>query len=339
MKALFLFGLLSANSFSSDSGKLPVQDKDGSGVGDRIGDASCSCDGSGGLTVSGSGYAGCISEYSEVRSLVVLDYISSIPSCRNWHFLESVKLPSSLTSMESSQFEYCYDLVSVRLECRILGDYMFRYCYRLTSITIADGVSVLPVRIFYGCESLSGVTLPQTLREIEGYSFYGCYSLKELAIPSGVQVIRESAFSNATGLESLSIGSQCSVDQTIFTGCSSLVSIHLIGVGHHSSLCSALDYFGFPRSHDVVLYVDYESGDICGRHPKRFQSVKLNGWQIGVICLSIVTVCNLVIVIILLIQKMRNRKPPDSVVSTSLEMQIQQDLPSSFAIKHYLAAF
>ena len=79
--------------------------------------------------------------------------------------MQSVSLPSTITSMDN---------------------YAFAYNPNLKSVYIADGMTQISYGTFYCCYSLTEVRLPSTLQNIYGEAFYNCSSLKEINLPEGL---------------------------------------------------------------------------------------------------------------------------------------------------------
>lgn len=108
-----------------------------------------------------------------------------------------------------------------------LGECAFQGCHALTELTLPEGITVLPQRLFsyqngynYGAESLAKVNLPSTLTTIEEYAFCGCSSLRSINIPGNVTEIEQYAFS------------ETNLEQVTFNG-----PVHL-GMGHFRAATS-----------------------------------------------------------------------------------------------------
>ena len=141
--------------------------------------------------------------------------------------IETLDIPSSVTSIGSSAFSGCKNLVSVSggenvsyigsmafLECSSLasidlsdkleGLYMgtFKDCKSLTSITIPGNVAVYGLSdfVFSGCEKLKTVTLMYGVVSIDGEMFKDCTALETITLPDTVTNIYSDAFKNCTAL-------------------------------------------------------------------------------------------------------------------------------------------
>lgn len=134
--------------------------------------------------------------------------------------LESITLPSSVTTIENSAF---------------LG------CENLTAVTVADNSRLAAVgfRAFYECSALKAVTFGKDsqLARVEEQAFAGCGSLISVAFGenSSLTMIGYKAFMDC-GLISVFIpGSVTEVDDFAFYGCESLTSLTF---GKESALVS-----------------------------------------------------------------------------------------------------
>ncbi len=178
---------------------------------------------------------------------------------------EKYIIPSSVTSIGNSAFEYCDRLTSVVIPDSVtsIGDYAFSCCYTLESVVIGDGVTSIGYSAFRDCYYLASVVIGDSVTSIGNWAFDGCYSLTgvyitdiaawcnikfsssnplieaenlylnnelvtDLIIPEGVTCISDSAFMRCTNLTSVTIpNSVTSIGNWAFNGCSSLTSIEI----------------------------------------------------------------------------------------------------------------
>ena len=79
-----------------------------------------------------------------------------------------------------------------------LGTGVFYNCKKLTSISIPEGITILPGGTFYGCSTLESVTLPSTLEKIDGdWIFANCHALKAIAFPKPFNRFHRGHFTTA----------------------------------------------------------------------------------------------------------------------------------------------
>ena len=86
--------------------------------------------------------------------------------------IESVTLPTSMTSVDRGAF----------MDCK-----------GLKSVTMSSSVTSIDSRAFTGCVALKSVTLPPRVKSIGDYAFWQC-GLKSVRIPASVKSIGEHAF-------------------------------------------------------------------------------------------------------------------------------------------------
>jgi len=114
---------------------------------------------------------------SQVASFTFGNQVQTVPSyiCYKMSQLDTIVLPSSVSS---------------------LGQNAFMYCTSLKSINLPVTQKTLPVSFFEGCTSLESIELPATLTTISQDAFYGCTSLKNVTLHEGITTINQRAFYN-----------------------------------------------------------------------------------------------------------------------------------------------
>lgn len=172
--------------------------------------------------------------------------------------LESVSIPSSITSIGSYSFYYCYSLkfVSIPSGATSTGSNAFQYCYSLASVSIPSTVTTINTSSFNNCYTLESVSIPSTATNISGSAFSYCYSLASASIPSGVTSIGTNVFSTCQTLTSVTIPSGVtSIGNSLFNGCISLASsvvipsgVTSIGTYAFSNCCGVAEYHFEPTT-------------------------------------------------------------------------------------------
>lgn len=176
--------------------------------------------------------------------------------------LQSITIPSSVTSIGSYAFCGCTNLVSVTLPdlATSIGTSAFDGCTNLISINLPNSLTTIESCLFRYCTSLQSITIPSLVTKIDNEAFNGCSSLASILIPSSVTSIGSSAFSGCTGLTSITIpNSVTSIGYSAFRGCESLTSINL-----SNSLtiiesdcfygCTSLRSINLPNSINEIAY-------------------------------------------------------------------------------------
>ena len=98
--------------------------------------------------------------------------------------LETVKIPTSVKTIDELAFQGCTKLSSVEMpsSVTILGKYAFSLCIQLVSFTIPSQLSIIQEGTFYGCSGLRRVTIPIITKTISKYAFKGCTSMDTLVV-------------------------------------------------------------------------------------------------------------------------------------------------------------
>ena len=145
--------------------------------------------------------------------------------------LQSIEIPASVETIESTAFKNCTALTTVTFEKgsqlkTIQGGASSLYygaffgCTSLTSIEIPASVETIGVAAFKNCTALTTVTFEKgsQLKTIEGGAkdsnyygaFCGCTSLTSIEIPASVETIGSTAFRGCTALTTVTFekGSQ-----------------------------------------------------------------------------------------------------------------------------------
>ena len=147
---------------------------------------------------------------------------------RSRNALKTVKLPSTLTTIESEAFRSCSNLQAMDIPELVtyIGNSAFRDCVGMKSLTIRNGLIKIGERAFENCPKLTDISLPDDLSEIYGSVFNGCKSLKSIKLPSNLTVIGETAFADCVSLESIDLpASVIKIDDLVFSGCSNLTDV------------------------------------------------------------------------------------------------------------------
>lgn len=115
------------------------------------------------------GYYGCNETYYEVPEGIV----SIGANAFSHQCLLSIKLPSSLESIDESAFEDCTYLENIVLSSglKYIGNNAFRNCGRVKDISLPAGLLSIGNYAFSGCNSLQSLTIPSTVISIGNNPF------------------------------------------------------------------------------------------------------------------------------------------------------------------------
>lgn len=165
-----------------------------------------------------------ISSFNELQYFTGLTTIG-YRAFYNCYYLNSVTLPSSVTSIDSYAF-YNSGLsgtFAVPNAVTSIGTYAFANCYGLTSVNISGSISYLNDCVFYNCYNLSSISLPTSLTSIGSSAFYNCSALSSLTMPNSVTYIYDNAFEGCISLASVGFSTSLySIGYRAFYGCSGL---------------------------------------------------------------------------------------------------------------------
>ena len=106
---------------------------------------------------------------------------------------KSYTIPSSVTKIHSSAFEGAeFESIKIPSSVKTIESCAFAYAGKLKSVSLPDGIKTIPDECFYNCYSLSKVKLPSNLSKIEYFAFVNC-GLKSISIPKSVTSIGKMA--------------------------------------------------------------------------------------------------------------------------------------------------
>ncbi len=176
-------------------------------------------------------------EKMDLTNLVIpegVERIGSYAFISEWDMvegvIETVEIPSSVTSIGQGAFWYCTGIKSIIIpdSVKSIGHNAFNSCSKLEEITLSENIGYIADYLFYDCTSLRSVNIPQGVKTIYEYAFGRCHSLENVTIPDTVEKIEEGAFGGAISLKSIVIpDSVTEIERYAFYGCKSLESVTL----------------------------------------------------------------------------------------------------------------
>ena len=125
--------------------------------------------------------------------------------------IESVYIPSSVSSLGLATFAHCTKLEQVEFAkgCGItlLDTSAFESCTALTRVDLSPLTQLKSTYYsFRDCTSLKEIIFPEGITRIGERSFLNCSALQSLYLPDSLEQIEKNAFEGCTGIESISIG-------------------------------------------------------------------------------------------------------------------------------------
>lgn len=119
----------------------------------------------------------------ELQSVIIPNSVTSIETsafgaCK----ISSVEIPNSVTSIGEGAFEMCESLTSAKLPASLtsIEDYTFMYCTHLELIEIPESVKSIGTGAFRVCSSLKSVTIPSSVTEFGEVVWCYCDNLENV---------------------------------------------------------------------------------------------------------------------------------------------------------------
>ena len=146
--------------------------------------------------------------------------------------LTHVYLPDSIGNIGVSCFNYCRELLQVRLPAEIyeITEYAFKDCVKLRKVDFPTNVTIIGTSAFECCESLEEAVLPETVTTLEQAAFVDCTALKVVAAP-GLKQLGQRVFAGCRNLSDLTLHAGCNVfNGNALNDCISLTDLTLTPV-------------------------------------------------------------------------------------------------------------
>jgi len=165
------------------------------------------------------------------RAFYPLNYILQIRlneglvEIEDWAFddcgaLQTMQLPSSVTTIGEHAFSYCHTLEKVVLGTNVdsIGSYAFDSCYNLEEINLEDTYITVLSQNVLSISGLNEIVLPDTLKTIEHEAFYLCTMLETVTVCSDDIAIQNGAFGLCDSLKQIifTMGPPKSVGSRLF---------------------------------------------------------------------------------------------------------------------------
>lgn len=153
--------------------------------------------------------------------------IRSLPpqAFKGYYYLQSVRLPTTLTSLGAGCFMRCHSLESLELPDSLveIGPNCFSGCRCLELRRVPPLVTVLEPGTFDGCLNIKRLELPSNLRSI--YSCFRDCGVTKLELPTANRLyLGEEAFRECA-IQKIQMGSNVFCDRLTFLNCTNLESV------------------------------------------------------------------------------------------------------------------
>ena len=183
--------------------------------------------------------------------------------------LNSIEIPSSVTSIGGGAFEGCTSITSVEWDVKNYDEsaegIFSPISSQLTSFSFGPNVENIPSAICYDLENLEHVTMYPTIKSIGYAAFWGCAKLKSFIVPDSVTQIGWYAFADCSNLTYITLPSNLSqIEKSAFSGCTKLKSITSWAInppqmdGIKDDSYDRIVFYGLDCS-NIDLYVPKES--------------------------------------------------------------------------------
>lgn len=201
---------------------------------------------------------------SSLTSVIIPDSVMSIKmnAFKGCSSLTSINIPDSVESIG-----YAFD--GTNLSSVIIGSGLTNVGEEgifgsdgnssIRSVTLRDGLSTIPRKMFYGWSAFSSITIPDSVMSIGDSAFAFCSSLTSITIPDSVTNIGSNAFSDCESLTLITIpDSVTSIGDWAFYLCSGLSSITIgsgvTTIGSNAFLeCYSLHTIKVMSTHEINL--------------------------------------------------------------------------------------
>ena len=152
--------------------------------------------------------------------------VISAGAFKNNKTVETVIIPSSVTTIEAEAFSGCTNLKTIVFKSKTRSEIITLSVSPMSgSIKTESGVISIGDRAFYGCENLSAMDL-SSIRSIGENAFDGCKVLAELTLSDQLTTVKAGAFSGCASLKTVYLPATVEyLGRAAFSGCVGLKSV------------------------------------------------------------------------------------------------------------------
>ena len=144
----------------------------------------------------------------------------------NGELVTHLVIPEDVSTVYENRFHGCRSIQTVTISGNTSHLYSsaFAYCTNLTTVRMAEGCEYVGTMAFYQCENLETCDLPSTVTVIGEAAFKGCKKLRR--VETSTTTILRNAFAGCESLVTATVGG---TSEGIFSGCTSLKSVTILG--------------------------------------------------------------------------------------------------------------
>ena len=151
-----------------------------------------------------------INSYKTYPSNTIPSFSFKTPNSGGKVSLKSIKLPSSITAIDTFAFQSCSGLTGQLLipnGVTYIGPLAFWGDSLLTgTLNIPYSVTKIDDLSFFNCKGLSGkLTIPNSVTSIGHAAFYHCEGISSLMLPNSLPFLKSSTFEGCIGLKSITV--------------------------------------------------------------------------------------------------------------------------------------
>ena len=141
--------------------------------------------------------------------------------------LATISIPEGFMKISDKAFQNCRSITQAIIPSTVdeMWNNVFDGCSSLATVTFEGDTEFKGSSIFRNCSALENVELHEGMHGEMTSQFSGCKSLKEIEVPEGFVNIESNTFSGCTALIEVVLGADCSISESAFEDCSSLVSV------------------------------------------------------------------------------------------------------------------
>ena len=193
--------------------------------------------------------------------------------------LESIAVPSQLTSIGTGAFSDCTALVSAKVD-GALAEEMFYGCSALAHVELPDTVTSIPASAFSDCSALTTFEFKPSIATIGARAFRGS-GLTAVELPDTVTSVGEKAFDSCKSLAMATLHADNQLAEYLFSGCKSLSSVTIPNTvttipAYMFQNCSSLGEPVFPASLKTIGRNAFAGTGITSlKVPESVQSIEL----------------------------------------------------------------
>lgn len=135
--------------------------------------------------------------------------------------------PGLVSIGDSAYYGTNISSINIPANVKKIGDYCFAKCVKLNTLSVSEGIEVLPTGFIDGATALKKCYLPLSVKVIGENAFRGTVKLENFALMNGLTMLGAGSLSGIALSEIVLPPSVTSVGANAFAGCTALQSVIL----------------------------------------------------------------------------------------------------------------